>query len=581
MRLWRIPPLAVTAALTAACDGTDPSNAAPAAAFTFECVDLECSFENRSTDSDGSIESSAWDFGDGGISTAPNPTYAYGSPGGQFMVTLVVTDDDGAAATAAWQVTVSQINDPPLVDFAVACTKLACTFTDLSTDPDAGGSIVSRTWNFGDGQTSVEPNPVHTYQDPGGLFTVTLTVTDNDGMEATAAKQVAAGGPDRSGSYERETPHSAAGRHSRYVINPDGTFVLQDDAGSDTTTYTGRWVSAGNWGGWVLPPGAVIILDFDGFETSEFCGEAYGAFLMDSHLGIAYCGPLINAGLEEGVYTSAPDPGNPDLPPPQAGQIAFVRNGRIYLASTDGSGLVQLTDGPIDADPAWSPDGARSAFTRASGGTNGVFIMDADGSNVVQRTTAGSDPSWSPDGEWIAFTCSTAGGGHDICTVKADDATAAPVNITRHFARVSEPAWSPDGTRIAFISDAAMYDFWFDIWLVAPDGTQLVALTTHTPTNPNPEEQHQPAWSSDGQRIAHVECPWAWNICSSSVIEVMNADGSGAVRLAAASGFASPTWSPDGQVIAFASSNVIHWVSADGSRRGRIIEDGHSPSWRP
>jgi Tol biopolymer transport system component len=53
------------------------------------------------------------------------------------------------------------------------------------------------------------------------------------------------------------------------------------------------------------------------------------------------------------------------------------------------------------------------------------------------------------------------------------------------------------------------------------------------------------------------------------------------MRLAAASGFASPTWSPDGQVIAFASSNAIEWVSADGSQRGRIIADGHSPAWRP
>jgi len=61
----------------------------------------------------------------------------------------------------------------------------------------------------------------------------------------------------------------------------------------------------------------------------------------------------------------------------------------------------------------------------------------------------------------------------------------------------------------------------------------------------------------------------------------MNADGSGMVRVAATSGFASPTWSPDGQTIAFASGSSIEWVSADGSQRGRIIDSGTSPAWRP
>jgi Tol biopolymer transport system component len=64
------------------------------------------------------------------------------------------------------------------------------------------------------------------------------------------------------------------------------------------------------------------------------------------------------------------------------------------------------------------------------------------------------------------------------------------------------------------------------------------------------------------------------------VIAVMNADGSGLTRLVATSGFASPTWSPDGQVIAFSSPSGIEWVSADGSARGRILSDGKSPAWR-
>jgi Tol biopolymer transport system component len=65
------------------------------------------------------------------------------------------------------------------------------------------------------------------------------------------------------------------------------------------------------------------------------------------------------------------------------------------------------------------------------------------------------------------------------------------------------------------------------------------------------------------------------------VIGVMNADGSGPTRLLATSGYAHPTWSLDGQVIAFGSPSGIEWVSADGSARGLIVANGHSPAWRP
>jgi PKD repeat protein len=586
MSVLRVLVLIAGSVLAAACDSksTEPSNTAPAAVFTVECNQLECTFDNGSTDADGAIMAYAWDFGDGGTSAELNPTHSFAAPGGEFTVTLAVTDDDGAEATTARRVNVSRDNAAPLPDFAVSCVHLTCGFTDQSTDPDAGGSVASRAWDFGDGRTSTGPITYHTYTPPGGQFTVTLAITDDQGAEATAVKQVEVtqgSAPDRSGTYVRETPHGARNRHSRYVIRADGTFELRDGRGADTTVYTGRWTSSATWGGWAIDPGGVILLDFDGFAKSVCNGEGFGSFLLDGHMGVAYCGVMIQAGLEEGVYTRAPVPDTPGLPPPQAGQIAFVRDGRIHQANTDGSGLVPLSAGPDDRDPAWSPDGSRIAFSRTSGGTTGVFIMDADGSNVVRRTTSGGEPTWSPDGEWIAFTCPWAGGYADICKANADDDAATPVTITQQAARVSEPTWSPDGARIAFISDWAMFDFWFDVWVVAPDGSQLSALRSHTPLTPNPDEQHQPAWSPDGRRMAYLECPWAFHVCSSSVIGVMNADGSGAVRLAAASGYASPTWSPDGQVIAFSSANAIEWVRADGSQRGRIVRDGHSPAWRP
>ena len=89
--------------------GGTPTNEAPTAAFSFSPTDLSVAFTDASTDSDGSVVSWSWDFGDGNSSSDQNPTHAYGAYG-TYTVELTVTDDDGATGTASESVTLSDPN---------------------------------------------------------------------------------------------------------------------------------------------------------------------------------------------------------------------------------------------------------------------------------------------------------------------------------------------------------------------------------------------------------------------------------------------------------------------------------------
>jgi len=87
--------------------GSTPTNNPPTASFGWSCTDLSCSFDaSASGDSDGTIVSYAWSFGDGSNASGATATHNYAG-GGSYTVTLTVTDDGGAGDSKAQTVTVA------------------------------------------------------------------------------------------------------------------------------------------------------------------------------------------------------------------------------------------------------------------------------------------------------------------------------------------------------------------------------------------------------------------------------------------------------------------------------------------
>lgn len=174
-----------------------PANVPPTAVISAPAISqLTVSLSgSESSDSDGSVASYRWDFGDGANTTGATVSHTYATDG-TYIVTLTVTDDDGATASTTRQVTVtadppnqspaSVIATPSIVDRTVTLSSAG------SSDPD--GTITAYSWDFGDSTTGMGTSTTHAYA-ADGTYTVRLTVTDDDGATDEVTRDVTVTGP--------------------------------------------------------------------------------------------------------------------------------------------------------------------------------------------------------------------------------------------------------------------------------------------------------------------------------------------------------------------------------------------------
>jgi TolB protein len=229
----------------------------------------------------------------------------------------------------------------------------------------------------------------------------------------------------------------------------------------------------------------------------------------------------------------------------------------------------EVTTGP--AEPEWSPDGRRLAFSMQGDIWTIGAPAESAGSGEAVALTEGPwyyfEPSWSPDGQWIAFTVDT-GGNLDIGVVRADGTGLA--RLTDDAAVDIEPVWSRDGRDLFFVSSRTRG---FDIFKLH------VADRTVTPVVTLAGDQIQPAVSPDGRTLAYVS-PVRGRLGTGG-IWTRSLDDAAAeptlVHYEESEYRMRPRWTADGRAFVFGTdemgSNDIAIVPAEGGNPVVITND--------
>ncbi len=205
----------------------------------FSCVNTEIFFDgSQSTDSPDDKLTYRWDFGDGETAKGAKVAHKY-KKGGDYIVTLTVTDDSGSMCDTGIDKLNVSINTPPVADAGddiILCKtspydSLEVTF-DASKSRDADGHALTYIWDFGDGETQEGKTVIHKYE-KGGEYVAKLLVIDETDTECNRSTQTKLVKLNRA-------PLADAGGNLNICLTDKADFNASNsfDSDGDVLTYT-------------------------------------------------------------------------------------------------------------------------------------------------------------------------------------------------------------------------------------------------------------------------------------------------------------------------------------------------------
>jgi len=432
----------------------NPKLAPPVAHFTYEPIDpflsQNVTFDaSASTPDGGDIDSYEWNFGDGTTGISMNVTHAYADYG-NFTVTLNVTDSEGL-----WNATTDTVRvypHPPIVSFTFSpltpYINETVTFNATgSYDPD--GDIVWYYWSFGDDTylNATDQIAQHAYVD-NGTYTVTLVVSDNEGLNSTASAIVTVPNRppvaiftesaeivltslaiyfDASDSYDPDGSilnyfwdfgdgNNAAGVTVDHAYADDGvytvTLTITDDDGETTSKSATKTVSN-------RPPIALFtenattvltgeIIHFDASGSNDPDGLVISYF-WDFGDGTDATGVTVNHAYEDdGVYTVTLVVTDDDGKTASKSAVKTVSNRPPIALFTDDATNADVDELiRFDASGSYDPDGIILNY----------FWDFGDGNNATMCVIL--DHSFAQNGEYLV-----------TLTVTDDDGTSSSASAT-------------------------------------------------------------------------------------------------------------------------------------------------------
>ena len=275
---------------------------------------LAVQFTDASDPGSESITDWAWDFGDGNTSTEMSPTHTY-SAAGTYTVSLTVTTSVGAdTESKADFIVAAAPKVGPTAGFVAETRSGEAPFEVAFESRSLAGDapITSYLWNFGDGFTSDEENPTHTYGLPG-TYNVTLTVGTEVGMDAELKADYA---------VINAPGNAVVSEKTRLLDYAPGVEVNAVTDGGMTLTYTGE--------------GEVPVAEGD-----ILVGTAHGGYLRKV-VGVTGEGSELTVITEEASLVDAVDTGS------LATTIEFASDelskANVFFYGT-GTGYIDFQDG--------------------------------------------------------------------------------------------------------------------------------------------------------------------------------------------------------------------------------------------